>query len=1421
MQEILPCSSGIRITLCPSALLSISFQWIYSYVGTSQEQLSKSILNKMTILKENIMRKLYGIFVVIFSVSLFLVLTSYAEATRTLEKPTPPAIIKADNTTYSIRNDLKDPDKYFVEDRTYKAEFTNQGFTFIKKNRTGSAYTFNYKPYSIKIADRVLWKLHDKTGVKLKLKDNKAIYVFTDNLKEIYEPEKGGIEQSWIINKKPSYLTELKSHEKTDFIIEGKIFTDLKALENKKGGIDFINGKDKYVFSYGKVTVKDSKGKTLQISPILSTIDRQTPSIKILVSAAWLSQADYPVIIDPFIGNVFYGNEMIIGADLAEYDQDNSSIACGNDNVCLTVFEDYRNGSNGDIYGQFLTYFSDQVIYWYTGYTPGYALVMDGLITKWMCDVEFGCWWSLTNYTGDYNFPIDINGLSKSEHPVIASDGTDYVVVWQEDSDGDGKYDIYGRLLTLAKRCDKNGDGNWQRVNDVYECTNIAIGGKTLYKEEIEFLGSKFVIATAEADERNPAVAFDEFNSRYLVVWQIYRSFQGTYGIRGRLVTVSPSGVPSLGSISSIAGFTQYEKANPVVDFDMGNYLVVWQEKNQNGDFDIYGRQITASGDPYINLITVANNSQDEINPAISFGSNKYIVVWQRDLNGSQDVHGQFIDTLGNFVGSDICIACTPQNEELPSVSFGGTNYLVVWSENSSSVYGIYGQFVDTSGSLINNKITIPDSNAVGDQVRPYIAFDSSNSRYITTWTDSRGLYNVEVPIGEDDPDGATDGTDIYAQEVPISGDLRDIINIPITNDLTKNSYFTRVAGGTDRYLAVWDVDKDGDESREIYGQLIDRSGTFLDKNFLIAKHDIPNGPSDIDVAFNSGKFLVVHTDQYDPNNFPYGKEIVGKLIDERTGDILSETTILSNNTMFPSTGLYGFRPIGVESGNNNFLVIWSDRRKDDPVKGIIPCDISTNPADNDGSCKNAVYGQFVGSDGTLQGGEFLISTEYAFSGSSGYLVSFRNRSVAFDSNNNRFFVLWSVQGWEIVDGNIEYEHISIYGRFVDAQGGLIGEPFVIVSGKGDAITDAIAFDYIHSRYLLVGGRIKLLDVDGNLLKEKPVSGITGHSVTFDGENFLIAYEMYQHSGYPDVYALLVTPEGELIGSPYAGHDGAYRTFVVSDKKGFKCIEQVASVGSKNSMIVWPSPQNENSPEWVRMEVFGFVLEYTDTNDIGEYIEGDPDGDGISGDGILADGDGSGVVGDNKCTGGNTQNCDDNCVGVYNTDQVDGDGDGAGDVCDNCPSTPNSNQTDTDSDGVGDVCDTCTDTDGDGFGNPGYPANTCQTDNCPYVYNPDQADTDSDGVGDACDTCPLTPPVCIAGVCYRTLQEAYYAAGDGDIIQSQAVTLIENPDFYLTKSVTIQGGYNCDYSTQTGKTILNGNMTISNGMVTIENFIIQ
>lgn len=113
-------------------------------------------------------------------------------------------------------------------------------------------------------------------------------------------------------------------------------------------------------------------------------------------------------------------------------------------------------------------------------------------------------------------------------------------------------------------------------------------------------------------------------------------------------------------------------------------------------------------------------------------------------------------------------------------------------------------------------------------------------------------------------------------------------------------------------------------------------------------------------------------------------------------------------------------------------------------------------------------------------------------------------------------------------------------------------------------------------------------------------------------------------------------------------------------------------------------------------------------------------------------------------------NDDDNCPDDANSDQLDSDGDLAGDACDVCPYDPdddidadgvcgdvdnciddaNSDQANADGDSYGDVCDVCpfdADDDADSDGICG------DQDNCPDDANVDQADFDGDGEGDVCD----------------------------------------------------------------------------------------
>lgn len=76
-------------------------------------------------------------------------------------------------------------------------------------------------------------------------------------------------------------------------------------------------------------------------------------------------------------------------------------------------------------------------------------------------------------------------------------------------------------------------------------------------------------------------------------------------------------------------------------------------------------------------------------------------------------------------------------------------------------------------------------------------------------------------------------------------------------------------------------------------------------------------------------------------------------------------------------------------------------------------------------------------------------------------------------------------------------------------------------------------------------------------------------------------------------------------------------------------------------------------------------------------------------------------------------------------------------------------------------------------------------------------------------------------ITYPSLQAAYNAASDADIILIQSVELTENFNANRNIWVTIDGGYNSDYSANPGTTTIQGAPVISSGAVTMEDIVIS
>lgn len=247
--------------------------------------------------------------------------------------------------------------------------------------------------------------------------------------------------------------------------------------------------------------------------------------------------------------------------------------------------------------------------------------------------------------------------------------------------------------------------------------------------------------------------------------------------------------------------------------------------------------------------IYVGPNMQAE--PAAVYDSinRRFLVVWDERLEGRANIYGQLVNSDGSLYAGRIAI-CEAQNNQYaygPQVAFDSVNqrFLVLWGDNHIHqpegvwVAETYAQFVNSDGSPIGGNFAIsPDPIQVGSTYPVAITFDTVQNRFLAL------MYLRGNAIGQFvNPDGSLAGG-----------------YFPITN-YTAGYGVAGVRLGydsnNDRFLVAYGNGDDGD----IYGRMLNGDGTFYSAEFIISDTGGPGeGNYIVSISFDpvNNRFLAV-----------------------------------------------------------------------------------------------------------------------------------------------------------------------------------------------------------------------------------------------------------------------------------------------------------------------------------------------------------------------------------------------------------------------------------------------------------------------------------------------------------------------------------------------------------------------------------
>jgi hypothetical protein len=386
----------------------------------------------------------------------------------------------------------------------------------------------------------------------------------------------------------------------------------------------------------------------------------------------------------------------------------------------------------------------------------------------------------------------------------------------------------------------------------------------------------------------------------------------------------------------------------------------------------------------WASMAQVGASEPFEVEGSLAFaGANpdQYLLAYSsNEVDSGPNIYGRVLASDGSPMGKDFRMSTQTGEMSKPVLAYGALakRFLVAWGRKAIGHGGteLIGLTVGLDGKILGEEFQLSLPELFNE--RPAIAYCPARDRFLVTW--ERG-HHYDFENGDFDVYGqlvAGDGMQLLGSNFVIASAAKNQFKSDVTCD-----------AANDRFLVVWEDQRNLETKDDIYGQLVSSDGAMVGGNFLISGAEAIERRPVVAANTRDGTYEVVWE-----SDGTGGSVLVSQKLDP-SGRLLGEPVSFGSDI----GGILDRPAIAFLPRQNVFLVAFHQ---------YVPAGAS-----------NGIYGQFVDGNGGLREGDFPLTTAIK--------SQFRPNVAA---SRNTFLVVWTDYR-DIANKGSKRDIYEYYGRVI------------------------------------------------------------------------------------------------------------------------------------------------------------------------------------------------------------------------------------------------------------------------------------------------------------------------------------------------------------------------------------------------------